>query len=38
VLVDHAEITEFGLIPEFVGRGFGGHLLTLATRLTWGHR
>jgi ribosomal protein S18 acetylase RimI-like enzyme len=30
-----AEITVFGLVPEFVGRGFGGHLLTLATRLAW---
>ncbi|MGH3823515.1 MAG: GNAT family N-acetyltransferase [Pseudonocardiaceae bacterium] len=29
------QITKFGLIPEFVGRGFGGHLLTLATRLAW---
>ncbi|MGH3669103.1 MAG: GNAT family N-acetyltransferase, partial [Pseudonocardiaceae bacterium] len=29
------EITKFGLVPEFVGRGFGGHLLTLATRLAW---
>jgi len=30
------EITKFGLVPEWVGRGFGGHLLTLATRLAWG--
>lgn len=29
------EITKFGLVPEFVGRGFGGHLLTLTTRLAW---
>lgn len=29
------EIRMFGLVPEFVGRGFGGHLLTLATRLAW---
>jgi GNAT superfamily N-acetyltransferase len=29
------ELTVFGLVPEFVGRGFGGHLLTLATRLAW---
>jgi RimJ/RimL family protein N-acetyltransferase len=29
------EIIKFGLVPEFVGRGFGGHLLTLATRLAW---
>jgi RimJ/RimL family protein N-acetyltransferase len=29
------EIIKFGLVPEFVGRGFGGHLLTQATRLAW---
>jgi GNAT superfamily N-acetyltransferase len=29
------EITLFGLVPEFVGRGFGGHLLTQAVRLAW---
>ena len=29
------ELTVFGLVPEFVGRGFGGHLLTLAIRLAW---
>jgi ribosomal protein S18 acetylase RimI-like enzyme len=29
------EITVFGLGPTFVGRGFGGHLLTLATRRAW---
>lgn len=29
------EITVFGLVPEFVGRGFGGHLLTRAVRLAW---
>jgi ribosomal protein S18 acetylase RimI-like enzyme len=29
------EITKFGLVPEWVGRGFGGHLLTLATQLAW---
>jgi GNAT superfamily N-acetyltransferase len=28
-------IVIFGLVPEFVGRGFGGALLTLATRLAW---
>lgn len=32
----NAEIATFGLVPEFVGRGFGGHALTLATRLAWG--
>jgi GNAT superfamily N-acetyltransferase len=30
------QITKFGLVPEWVGRGLGGHLLTLATRLAWG--
>lgn len=29
------EIAVFGLVPEFVGRGYGGHLLTLATLLAW---
>jgi RimJ/RimL family protein N-acetyltransferase len=29
------ELTTFGLVPEFVGRGFGGHALTLATQLAW---
>jgi GNAT superfamily N-acetyltransferase len=29
------EIVVFGLVPTFVGRGFGGHLLTLATRRAW---
>lgn len=29
------EIAKFGLVPEWVGRGFGGHLLTVATRLAW---
>jgi GNAT superfamily N-acetyltransferase len=29
------QITKFGLVPEWVGRGLGGHLLTLATRLAW---
>jgi GNAT superfamily N-acetyltransferase len=28
-------IVVFGLVPEFVGRGFGGALLTEATRLAW---
>ena len=32
---NEAEITVFGLVPEFVGRGFGGHLLTEAVRLAW---
>jgi RimJ/RimL family protein N-acetyltransferase len=36
-LQPHAEvgIVVFGLVPEFVGKGFGGHLLTLGTRLAW---
>ena len=28
-------IVVFGLVPEFVGRSFGGALLTLATRMAW---
>jgi GNAT superfamily N-acetyltransferase len=28
-------IVVFGLVPEFVGRGFGASFLTLATRLAW---
>ena len=28
-------IVVLGLVPEFVGRGFGGELLTLATELAW---
>lgn len=31
-------IVIFGLVPEFVGRGFGGAFLTLATRLAWSMR
>ena len=30
------EIVVFGLVPAFVGRGFGAHLLTVGTRLAWG--
>lgn len=29
------QITKFGLVPEALGQGLGGHLLTLATRLAW---
>jgi hypothetical protein len=29
------EIVVFGLVPEFVGRGFGAHLLTVGTGLAW---
>jgi ribosomal protein S18 acetylase RimI-like enzyme len=32
---NEVEITVFGLVPEFVGRGFGGHVLTQAVRLAW---
>lgn len=32
------EITVFGLVPDFVGKGFGGPLLTEAVRLAWGAR
>jgi GNAT superfamily N-acetyltransferase len=31
-------IVVFGLVPQFVGRGFGGALLTLATELAWNVR
>ena len=29
-------IVVFGLVPEYVGRGYGGAFLTLATELAWG--
>jgi GNAT superfamily N-acetyltransferase len=29
------EIAYFGLLPGFLGRGLGGHLLTVALRLAW---
>jgi RimJ/RimL family protein N-acetyltransferase len=29
------EIMSFGLVPEFVGRGIGGHALTLAIEQAW---
>ncbi|MGH8822919.1 MAG: GNAT family N-acetyltransferase [Jiangellaceae bacterium] len=29
------EIDTFGLVPEYVGQGFGGNLLALAVRLAW---
>ena len=29
------EVAYFGLLPEFFGRGWGGHLLTLAVREAW---
>ena len=30
-----AEIVYFGLLPEFTGRGLGGHLLTSAAEAAW---
>ncbi|MGA5703015.1 GNAT family N-acetyltransferase [Peterkaempfera bronchialis] len=32
------ELTAFGLVPERVGQGLGGHALTLAVRLAWEFR
>ena len=32
------EIAYFGLLPEYVGRGWGGHLLTLAVETAWQRR
>jgi GNAT superfamily N-acetyltransferase len=29
------EIVVFGLVPEFIGKGFGAHVLTVGTRLAW---
>jgi GNAT superfamily N-acetyltransferase len=29
------ELAYFGLLPQFVGRGLGGHLLTLAIQRAW---
>jgi len=29
------EIAYFGLLPEFIGRGLGGHLLTRAIKSAW---
>ena len=29
------EIAQFGLVPDFVGQGLGGHLLTLAVEQVW---
>jgi ribosomal protein S18 acetylase RimI-like enzyme len=30
------EITTFGLLPDYIGRGLGGHALTLAIGQAWG--
>jgi GNAT superfamily N-acetyltransferase len=32
---DHVEIAYFGLLPRFIGKGLGAHLLTVATRRAW---
>ena len=32
---DSTEIAYFGLMPQFIGRGLGKHLLTCATRQAW---
>jgi GNAT superfamily N-acetyltransferase len=32
------EIAYFGLLPEFVGRGLGKHLLTVATETAWSEK
>ncbi|KAB2342156.1 GNAT family N-acetyltransferase [Actinomadura rudentiformis] len=32
---DEVEIVSFGLLPEFVGKGLGGHALTLGVREAW---
>jgi len=31
----NAQMQYFGLLPGFIGRGFGGHLLTTAVRRAW---
>ena len=31
----NVEIAFFGLLPRFIGRGIGGHLLTVATQRAW---
>jgi len=33
---DSMEIAYFGLLPEFIGRGWGKHLLTRAVQTAWG--
>jgi GNAT superfamily N-acetyltransferase len=35
---DEIEIGVFGLTPEHIGRGLGGHALTLTTALAWAAR
>ena len=31
----NVEITFFGLLPSYIGRGLGGHLLTIAVEKAW---
>ncbi len=33
--VGDVEVAYFGLLPQFLGRGMGGHLLTLGVRAAW---
>ena len=35
---DSIEIAYFGLLPEYIGRGWGKFLLTEAARAAWSHR
>jgi len=32
---DNVEISYFGLLPECIGKGYGGYMLTEAIRLAW---
>lgn len=32
---ENVEIAYFGLLPQFIGKGFGGHLLTRAVEQAW---
>jgi GNAT superfamily N-acetyltransferase len=32
---DNVEIAYFGLLPQFIGRGIGGYLLTRAVEQAW---
>lgn len=31
----NVEIVSFGLVPEFIGKGYGGHILTIAAQEAW---
>jgi RimJ/RimL family protein N-acetyltransferase len=35
ITADTVEITTFGLVPEFVGKGIGAHALTLGLQRAW---